>query len=58
MDFEEGENLSVQVAGEYPLVDKSKGRRPKKPQFEARNKGSHHVHLGGEYASRIILPSC
>ncbi|KAG9567344.1 hypothetical protein KCU71_g3951, partial [Aureobasidium melanogenum] len=47
MDFEEGESLSVQVSGEYPLADIFKGRGPKKPQVEERNKGLHLVHLGG-----------
>ncbi|TIA08481.1 alpha/beta-hydrolase [Aureobasidium pullulans] len=56
MDFEEGESLSVQVSGEYPLVDEFKGRGPKKAQVEERNKGQHNVHLGGEYASHVILP--
>lgn len=54
IDFEAGETLSVQVSGEYPLVDEFQGR--KKPQFEDRNKGTHQVHLGGEYQSHVILP--
>ncbi|KAI5237090.1 alpha/beta-hydrolase [Aureobasidium subglaciale] len=56
MDFEEGESLSVQVSGEYPLVDEFKGRGPPKAKVEERNKGQHNVHLGGEYASHVILP--
>lgn len=54
IDFEAGESLSVQVSGEYPLVDEFQGR--KKMQFEDRNKGTHRVHVGGEYASHVILP--
>ncbi|KAI5238246.1 alpha/beta-hydrolase [Aureobasidium subglaciale] len=56
MDFEEGESLSVQVSGEYPLVDEFKGREPPKAKVEERNKGRHNVRLGGEYASHVILP--
>jgi len=54
IDYEAGESISVQVSGEYPLVDEFKGR--KKPQVEERNKGMHNVHFGGEHASHIILP--
>jgi predicted acyl esterase len=56
MDFEAGESLSVQVSGEYPLVDEFKGRGPVKPKMEERNKGIHKIHLGGENASHVILP--
>lgn len=34
MEFEEGESLSVQVPGQYPLVDEFKGRGLEKPQVE------------------------
>jgi predicted acyl esterase len=54
VDYEAGESLSVQVSGEYPLVDEFGGR--KKPQFEERNKGTHQVHIGGDHASHVILP--
>lgn len=54
VDYEAGESLSVQVSGEYPLVDEFKGKG--KPRVEERNKGTHRVHFGGEYPSRVILP--
>lgn len=54
IDFEDGESLSVQISGEYPLVDEFKGA--KKPQLEDRNRGTHKVHVGGGYASHVILP--
>lgn len=53
IDFEAGESLSVQVSGEYPLVKEFGGV---KEELEERNKGTHQVHLGGEYASHVILP--
>ncbi|KAH8710146.1 Alpha/Beta hydrolase protein [Phaeosphaeriaceae sp. PMI808] len=52
IDFEAGEWLSVQASSEYPLV-KEFGTQE---QEEERNKGIHEVHIGGEYASHIILP--
>ena len=56
IDFEAGECMSVQISGEYPLVDEFKGGGPTKEQVEERNKGDHVVHLGGKYASHVILP--
>jgi hypothetical protein len=53
IDFGAGESLSVQVSGEYPLVMEF---GTKKMEIEDRNRGMHQVHLGGEYASHIILP--
>jgi hypothetical protein len=53
IDFEAGESLRVQVSGEYPLIQESKYA---KVELEARNKGTHKLHLGGKYPSRIILP--
>ncbi|KAH6209133.1 hypothetical protein HBI15_155430 [Parastagonospora nodorum] len=53
IDFEAGESLSVQVSGEYPLVMEF---GTKKMEIEDRNRGTHQVHIGGEYASHIILP--
>jgi len=53
IDFEAGESLSVQVSGEYPLVMEF---GTKKMEIEDRNRGTHQVHVGGEYASHIILP--
>jgi len=55
IDFEAGEALSVQVSGEYPLHDEFNGQ-VKKEAMEERNKGLHHVHIGGEYQSHVILP--
>lgn len=54
IDFKEGKSLSVQVSGEYPLIEEFHGM--KKPQMEERNRGVHKIHLGGEYASHIIPP--
>lgn len=53
IDFEEGEGLSVQVSGEYPLVNEF---GTKKMEIEDRNRGVHNVHVGGEWASHVILP--
>jgi predicted acyl esterase len=53
IDFEAGESLSVQVSGEYPLVNEF---GTKKMEIEDRNRGQHQLHLGGEYASHVILP--
>jgi len=54
IDFDAGESLSVQVSGEYPLVDEFQGR--KKEQIEERDKGTHRVHIGSSEASYVILP--
>ena len=54
VDFESGEGISVQVSGEYPLVQEFGPR--KKLELEERNKGTHQVHIGGEYSSHIVLP--
>jgi predicted acyl esterase len=53
IDFEAGESLSIQVSGEYPLVNEFGTR---KMEIEDRNKGAHRVHLGGELASHVIVP--
>jgi predicted acyl esterase len=53
IDFDAGESLSVQVSGEYPLVMEF---GTKKMEIEDRNRGTHQVHVGGEYASHVILP--
>jgi predicted acyl esterase len=53
IDFEAGECLSVEVSGEYPLVNEF---GTKKMEIEDRNRGTHQVHLGGDYASHVILP--
>ncbi|KAI8651846.1 PepX-C domain-containing protein [Fusarium sp. Ph1] len=54
IDFEEGESLSVQISGQYPLIAEYK--EAKAAPIEERNKGTHKVHIGGAYPSRIILP--
>ncbi|KAI1517507.1 X-Pro dipeptidyl-peptidase C-terminal non-catalytic domain containing protein [Pyrenophora tritici-repentis] len=54
VDFEAGEGISVQVSGEYPLVQEFGPR--KKVELEERNKGTHQVHIGGDYPSHIVLP--
>ena len=54
IDFEEGESLSVQISGQYPLIAEYK--EAKAAPIEERNKGTHKVHFGGAYPSRIILP--
>jgi hypothetical protein len=54
VDFEAGEGISVQVSGEYPLVQEFGPR--KKAELEERNKGVHQVHVGGEWASHVVLP--
>lgn len=55
IDFEAGEGISVQISGEYPLVNEF-GASPQKEKMEERNKGEHVVHFGGEHASHVILP--
>ncbi|KAL4874494.1 alpha/beta-hydrolase [Aspergillus karnatakaensis] len=55
IEFEKGETLSLQISGQYPIF-KSFPMDPKlKPQNE-KNVGMHQVHMGGRYASRVILP--
>ncbi|EXK81026.1 hypothetical protein FOQG_14456 [Fusarium oxysporum f. sp. raphani 54005] len=54
IDFEEGESLSVQISGQYPLIAEYK--EAKAAPIEERNKGTHKVHFGGAYPSRVILP--
>ncbi|KAI4606262.1 hypothetical protein J4E80_010239 [Alternaria sp. BMP 0032] len=54
VDFEAGEGISVQVSGEYPLVQEFGPR--KKVELEERNKGTHVVHVGGEFGSHVVLP--
>jgi hypothetical protein len=54
VDYEAGEGISVQVSGEYPLVQEFGPR--KKVELEERNKGTHRVHVGGEWASHVVLP--
>ncbi|RMZ72005.1 X-Pro dipeptidyl-peptidase C-terminal non-catalytic domain-containing [Pyrenophora seminiperda CCB06] len=54
MEFEAGEGISVQVSGEYPLVQEFGPQ--KKVEMEERNKGVHEVCLGGEWASCVVLP--
>lgn len=54
IDFEEGQSLSVQVSGQYPLIPEYKQARP--APAESSNKGYHKIHIGGNYPSKIILP--
>lgn len=54
IDYDEGESLSVQVSGQYPLIPEYKEAKP--APIEERNKGIHKVHFGGQYPSRVILP--
>jgi predicted acyl esterase len=54
VEFEAGEGVSVQVSGEYPLVQEFGPR--KKVELEERNRGTHRVHVGGEWASHVVLP--
>lgn len=54
VDFEAGEGISVQVSGEYPLVQEFGPR--KKVELEERNKGTHRVHFGADYPSHVVLP--
>ena len=53
IDFEAGESLKVQVSGENPLIQEYKYA---KVDLEVRNKGTHKLHVGGKYPSRVILP--
>lgn len=54
IDFEEGESLRVQISGQYPLIPEYKHAKP--APIEDRNKGTHKIHVGEKYPSRIILP--
>lgn len=54
IDFEAGESLRVQISGQYPLIPEYKAAKP--APVEEKNKGSHTVHFGGKYQSKVILP--
>jgi predicted acyl esterase len=53
--FEAGETLSVQIFGSISLNPELEHLNRPRPAAE-KNHGKHHVHVGGKYESRIILP--
>ena len=56
--YEAGETLSVQIYGQANINDITPDKRSlsrERPDHE-RNHGTHVVHIGGKYPSRIILP--
>ncbi|CAH0033309.1 unnamed protein product [Clonostachys rhizophaga] len=55
IEFEAGETLSVQVSGQYPVFKSFPMDDRSKPENE-KNFGTHRIHTGGKYPSRVILP--
>lgn len=53
--FEAGESLSVQIFGSISLNPELNSLNRPRPEQE-KNHGTHNVHFGGRYESRIILP--
>lgn len=55
VDYEAGESIQVDILGQFPgFVETAAFSKPR-PDSE-KNKGTHVVHFGGEYPSRVILP--
>jgi predicted acyl esterase len=51
--FESGEKLVLKIAGHQMTLAEFV---PLRGQFQANNKGRHHVHVGPEHPSHIIIP--
>ncbi|KAF7173651.1 hypothetical protein CNMCM5623_005889 [Aspergillus felis] len=56
IEYEAGESLSVEVQGQYPLFKNYVAEEQPKPIAGESNVGSHILHFGGQYPSRVILP--
>lgn len=56
IEYEAGEGISVEIQGQYPLFKDYAALEQPKPIPGQENVGSHIVHFGGQYPSRIILP--
>ncbi|KAJ5901248.1 hypothetical protein N7504_007241 [Penicillium tannophilum] len=54
--YEEGESISLEVSGQYPLFKDYTEEVKPNPRGDKGNVGTHTIHYGGEYQSRIILP--
>lgn len=55
VDYNAGESIQVDILGQWPGFTEVAAFSKPRPESE-KNKGTHVVHLGGEYASKIILP--
>jgi uncharacterized protein len=55
VDYEEGESIQVDILGQFPGFTEVAAFSVPRPDHE-KNKGTHVVHFGGEYPSRVILP--
>jgi hypothetical protein len=55
VDFDEGETISVQVSGTFPVIAEYTAFSKPRPDHE-KNKGEHKIHSGPDTPSRIILP--
>jgi predicted acyl esterase len=54
IQFEAGEGFILKVAGHHMALAEFV---PLRGQFETGNKGRHHVHYGGDFASHITIPT-
>lgn len=54
--YEEGESISLEVSGQYPLFKDYTQEDKGNPRGEKGNVGKHTIHFGEKYPSRIILP--
>jgi predicted acyl esterase len=55
VDYEAGESIRVDILGQYPGWTEVALFSKPRPDYE-KNKGTHIVHYGGMYPSRVILP--
>jgi hypothetical protein len=55
VDYEEGESIQVDILGQFPGFTEVAAFSKPRPESE-KNKGTHVVHFGGQYPSRVILP--
>ena len=56
VDYDAGESIQVDVLGQFPGFTEVAAFSKPRPDSE-KNKGNHVVYFGGEYPSRVILPS-
>jgi hypothetical protein len=55
VDFEAGEQISVQVSGSFPSIAEYTAFSQPRPEHE-KNKGEHRIHSGPDTPSKVILP--
>ena len=54
--YDAGESLRVDISGGSPLNPELARWTTRHPPESTLNKGTHKIHFGGEYDSRVILP--